>query len=147
RSPRFPDRVTKRCLQTTSGLRTLRTLDVAQRSGGDDFAAMDSSARAEINNVIGAPHRFLVVLDDDERVSLFAQGREGIEQSQIVARMQANGRFVQNIKDTAQIRAELGRQSNALRFAAAQCFRGTPECEITEPNVFHEAQSLPNFGN
>src|ERR1700730_12264641 len=61
--------------------------------------------------------------------------------------MQADGWFVQNVEDAAQIRAELGRQPNPLRFAAAQCFRRTPEREITEPNVFHEKQSLPDFGN
>ena len=116
RSPRFASRVRQRRFQTATGLGILRTFEIAQRSGCDDFAAMTSRAGAEIDNVIGASHRFLVVLDDHERVSFFAQGREGIEQSQIVARMQADGGFVQNIKNAAQIRAELRRQSNPLRF-------------------------------
>src|SRR5439155_24377678 len=61
--------------------------------------------------------------------------------------MQADGWFVQNVEDAAQIRAELGRQSNALRFAAAQCLGGTPEREITKPDIFHEEQPLPDFRN
>src|SRR5438477_7953821 len=61
--------------------------------------------------------------------------------------MQTDGWLVQNVEDAAQIRAELGSQSNALRFAAAQCFGGTPEREITEPNIFHEEQALPDFRN
>src|SRR5215470_5153531 len=61
--------------------------------------------------------------------------------------MQTNRRFVQNIKHSAQIRSELGRKSNPLRFATAQGFRGTPEREITETDVLHEAEALSNFGN
>ena len=66
RSARFAGRMTKRILQTTTGLGIFRTFDVAQRSSGDDFAAMNSGAWAKIDNVIGAPHRFLIVLDDHE---------------------------------------------------------------------------------
>ena len=66
RPPRFAVRVTKRILQTTTGLGIFRTFDVAQRSSGDDFAAMNSGAWAKIDNVIGAPHCFLIVLDDHE---------------------------------------------------------------------------------
>src|SRR5438270_200338 len=52
--------------------------------------------------------------------------------------MQADGWFVQNVKDAAQIRTELCRETDPLRFATAQCFRRTPKREITEPDVFHE---------
>ena len=61
--------------------------------------------------------------------------------------MQTDRRFVQNVEDATQVRAELRRQPDPLRFAAAQRFRGSPEGEITKPNIFHEAQPLPNFGN
>ena len=139
--------MTKRRLQTTPGLGILRALDVAQRSGRHDFAAVNSGARAKIDNVIRAPHRFFVVLDDDERVSFFAQRRQRVEQAQIIARMQTDGRLVEHVKDAAQIRAELRRQANPLRFAAAQRFGRTPEREITEPDVLHETQTLLNFRN
>ena len=103
--------------------------------------------RPEIDDVIGAPHRFLIVLDDDERVSLLPQRGQRFEQAQVIARMQADGRFVQHVKHAAQIRAELRRQADALRFAAAQRLRRTPEREITEPDVFHEAKPLLNLGH
>src|SRR5580693_2321687 len=61
--------------------------------------------------------------------------------------MQTNGRFVQNVEDTTQIRPKLRGQSDPLRFAAAQRFRGTAEREITQPDIFHEAQALSNFGD
>ncbi len=56
--------------------------------------------------------------------------------------MQTDGWFVENVKHAAQIRTELGREPDALRFAAAQGLGGTPEREITEPDVFHEAEPL-----
>src|ERR1700730_16398525 len=135
----------KRRFQTATGLRILRALDVEQRSGCDHFAAMNSSAWAKVDNVVGPPHRFVVVLDDDERVSFFAERGESVEQAQVVARMQTNGRFVQNVEHAAQIGAELRRESDPLRFAAAQRSCRATQREITEPDIFHEAQTLPNF--
>src|SRR2546428_13585649 len=61
--------------------------------------------------------------------------------------MQTDGRLVENVKHTEKIRAELRRESYSLRFAAAQGLRRTPEREITEPNVFHKTQTLPDFRN
>ena len=100
-----------------------RLHDVAQCSDRDDFPAVNTGARAKIDNVIGAPHRFLVVLDHHEGISFFAQRFERVEQAQVIARVQADGRFVEHVKDAAQIRAELRGQSDPLRFAAAQRFR------------------------
>ena len=65
--------------------------------------------------------------------------------AQVIARMQTDGRFVENVKHAAQIRTELRRESDPLRFAAAQCFRRTAEREITEPDVLHETKPLLNF--
>jgi hypothetical protein len=102
-----------------SGLRIFRALDVPQCSRRDDFAAVNSRARAKIDNVIGAPHRFVVMLDDHERVSFFAKRFERVEQAQVIARMQTNRRFVENVENAAQIRPELRREPDPLRFAAA----------------------------
>ena len=91
--------MTKRRLETAPGLGIFRVLDLAQRSGRDHFAAVNSRARAEIDNMICAPHCFFIVFDNDERVSLFAERGQGIEESQVIARMQPDGRLVQNIKN------------------------------------------------
>ena len=72
-----------------------------------NLAAMHAGARPEIDDVIGAPHRFLIMLYDHERISLLAQRGQRLEQAHVVARMQADRRLVENIKDAAQIRAEL----------------------------------------
>ncbi len=40
--------------------------DIAQGSTDYDFAAVDSGAWPKINNVVGVPHCFVIVLDNDE---------------------------------------------------------------------------------
>jgi hypothetical protein len=53
--------------------------------------------------VIGATHCFFVVLDNDKRIAFVTQGRQRFEQALVVARVQADGRFVEHVKDAAQI--------------------------------------------
>ena len=64
---------------------------------------MRSRAWPKIDNVIGTPHRFVIVLDNDERVSFLAQRFERFEQPQIITRMQTDRRFVENVENAAQI--------------------------------------------
>src|SRR6476660_3728928 len=135
----------ERVLQAAAGLRATVPLNISEGSLDDDFAAVNSRAWPEIDDVIGPPHRFFIVLDDHERVSFFAQRGERFEKTQVVARMQADGRLVENVENAAQIRAELRRQPDPLRFAATQRFRGTAERQITEPDVLHEVEPLRNF--
>ena len=133
-------------LQTTSRLGVFRALDIPQGSLDDDFPAMHACARAKIDNVVGAPHRLVIVLDNDERVSFLPQRSERVEQPKIIARMQPNRRLVQHIEHAAKIGAELRSQTNSLGFAAAQRFRGTAKRKITQTDVLHEMQPLLNFG-
>ena len=107
---------------------------------------MHAGARAKIDNMVGTPHRFLVVLHDHERISFFAQRRKRIEQTQVIARMQTNRWFIKHVKHATQIGAQLGGEPDPLRFAAAQRFGRTAKREITKPDVFHELQPLLDFG-
>ena len=86
--------MTQRILQAAPRLGRPVLLDVAQRPLHHNFAAMHSRARPEIDDVIGAAHRFFVMLDDHERVSLLPQRRQRFEQAKIVARMQPDRRLV-----------------------------------------------------
>ena len=101
--------------------------DFGGRACGDEVSAGFSGAGAEINHVIGAANGFFVVLDDENRVAKVAQGFERIEQAAIVARVQADRRFVKHVEHAAQARADLRRQANALGFAAGKRGGGTVE--------------------
>ena len=71
--------MTKRLAQAAPGLRVIALLDVAQSPGRDDFAAMHAGAGPEIDDVIGLAHRFLIVLDDDQRIPLGPERSQGLE--------------------------------------------------------------------
>ena len=69
----------------------------------DDLAAEFSGAGAEVDEVIGAADRFLVVLDDDEGVPLCLERDEGVEKGGVVARVESYGGFVEDVENSAEI--------------------------------------------
>src|ERR1700736_5039694 len=137
--------MTQRGLQTASGLGVFGALDFLQRPRGNDFTAMNAGARTEIDDVIRPPHRFIVVLDDDQGISFFAERAKSGEEAKIIARMQSDRRLVQDVKNTPQIGAELCPQPDSLRFAPAESFCRAAERQVTKPDVLHEPQSLLNL--
>ena len=70
---------------------------------------------------------------------------QSVEQPRIIAGMQTDRRFVENVKNSTQIRTELGGQPDSLRFAAAQRIRGAIEGQIIEPDLAKEAEALLDF--
>ena len=75
--------------------------------GANDLAAERTGAGPQVDHVIGAPDRILVVFDDHQRVAVFGQLAERIQQNMIVARMQADRRFVQDVQHADQSRHDL----------------------------------------
>ena len=62
---RSTDGMAQRRLQAAGGLGIWILLDVAQRSRGHHLTTMNSRARPKINDMIGSPHCFFVVLDNN----------------------------------------------------------------------------------
>ena len=109
--------------------------DFVGRADGDDFAAADAGAGAEVDDVVGGPHRVFVVLDDDDRVAQVAQVGERVEQPLVVARVQADRRLVEDVEHADQAAADLAGQANALRLAAGERRGGAVERQIFEADV------------
>ena len=67
----------------------------AGQFGGGPFRHHPAAARAgtwpQVDHVIRTANRVLVMLDDDQRVALGPQPLQGVEQRDVVARMQADG--------------------------------------------------------
>src|SRR5262245_48105104 len=63
-------------------------------AGGDDLAAADAGAGAEIDDEIGGAHRLLVVLNHDDGVADIAEPFEAAEETLVVAWVQADRRLV-----------------------------------------------------
>src|SRR5205085_2760543 len=63
----------------------------------------------------------------------------------VVARMETNGRFIEDVEDATEIRAELGGEANALAFSTGERGDTTPKLQITEANFTKKFQAFANF--
>ncbi len=73
--------------------------DVRWRALGHHLAAVDARRRAHVDHIVRGQDGFLVVLDHQHGVPQVAQALEALEQTGVVALMQADGRFVEHIED------------------------------------------------
>ena len=76
----------------------------------------------------------------------FCRGAKCTEQTLVVARMQADGRLVQNVYVTpTRPGAQLRGQANALGLAAGKRVHGAPERKIIQADIFHKGQAAGDF--
>ena len=111
----------------------------------DHVPAVLSRARPEIDHVVGRADRLLVVLDDHDGVAEIAQPRQRRQQRAVVALVQADRRLVEHVEHAGQVRADLGRQPDALPFAARQRRGAAAEREVADADVVQEAQPIADL--
>src|SRR5208283_3655470 len=114
-------------------------------SAGQQLPAVHARAGAEVDYVVRAPHELVVVLDDDERVALVAQGGERGDEAPVVARMQADAGLVQDVQHPGEVGAELRREPDALGLAARERLCRAVEREVSEAHMIHELEPLPDL--
>ena len=112
---------------------------------GDDFAAMDAGAGADVDEKIRRADRLLIVLHHDHRVAEIAQALQRLQEPRIVALVQADGRLVEDVQDARQPGADLRGEPDALALAARQRAGGPREREILKPDVDEEGEALAHF--
>ena len=95
---------------------------------------------AEIDDVVGRPHRVLVVLDDDHRVALVAELGQGLQQPVVVAGVQADRGLVEDVEHADQAAADLPGQADPLHLAAGERRGGAVEREVVQAHVLEEPQ-------
>src|SRR5438445_7323254 len=111
----------------------------------NDITAVDSRARTHIDDMVRFQHGVAVVLDHQHRVAQFLKALKRRQQTLVVALMQSNRRFVEDVEYADQARSDLCRQPNALAFAPRKTARGAVEREVVESNVDQETEALANF--
>jgi hypothetical protein len=114
-----------------------------RRALGDDGAAMDAGAGADVDDVVGGTDGVLVMLDDHYRIAHVAQVLQGLQQAVVVALVQADRRLIEHVHDAGQPGADLRGQPDALRFAAGQRFSRAFQTQVIEADVDQKAQSAP----
>ena len=111
-------------------------------AGGDHVAAVLARARPHVDQVVGGAHRALVVLDHQHGVAEVAQALERRDQALVVALVQADRRLVEDVEHADQRGADLGREPDPLRLAAAERRRGPLHRQVADADVVEEAQPL-----
>jgi hypothetical protein len=104
-----------------------------------------AGAGTQIDDMIGGEDRVPVVLDDDHRVATALQLAQRADELLVVAVVQADARLVEDVEHPDQLRADLGGEPDALRFAARQAVGGARQGQISEPDVEQELQSGAHF--
>ena len=133
--------------QVATGLRIGLGADVGRRALRDQTATALACTRANVNDVVGVANGFFVVLNHHQGIALVAQGFQGLEQDLVVARMQANGGFVQHIANALQLAAQLGGQTDALGFATAQGGCASVQGEVAQADLLQKRQAPGDFGH
>src|SRR6185312_1196971 len=122
-----------------------RFADRIRRAAGDEFATETAGARTKVEHIIGALDGVGIVLDDEYRVAQVAKLGERIEETVIVARVEADRGFIQHVENAAQFRSNLRGEANPLRFPARKRGRAAIKTQIVQPDGFEEFQTAADF--
>ena len=119
--------------------------DFRRRADGHHVAAMDAGAGTQIDDQIGRLNGRLVMLDHQHAVAQLFEPAQSFQQHGVVARVQADGRFVEDVANAAQVGAQLRRQANALGLAAGERVGAPVEGQIGQADFRQEIQAAAGF--
>ena len=142
RAPALGDRDRPLARQVLPGQRLGEPLELLRRPLADDPPAVEPRARTEVDHPVGRPDRLLVVLDHDDGVADVAHRDQRVDQLAVVALVEADRGFVEDVEHAHQLRADLRRELDALRLAARERRRAAGEVEVPDPDVVEEAQPV-----
>lgn len=95
--------------------------------------------------MVGGADDVFVVFYYDHRVSKVTEAEDGGDETSGIAGVQADGGLVEDVDDSAQPRAELGGEFDALDFAAGEGAGGAVEVEVVEADIFEEGEAFFDF--
>ena len=85
------------------------------------------------------------MLDDDHRVSLITKIAQAVEQHFVIARVQPDGWFVEDVNDVDQTAADLSGKANPLALAARKRRRRSLQREVIQPAPQQETGSTADL--
>ena len=111
----------------------------------NDLAAMFSCTRANINDVIGSTHSVLIMFNYQQRVTQVAQACQRLDQTLIIALVEANTWFIKNVEHSHQSRADLRCQAYALCFSTRKTSGGPIQGQVFQADIDQELETSTNL--
>ena len=119
--------------------------DDLRRPGRDHLAAGDAGPWPQVDHIVRSADRLLVVLNHQDGVAKVAQPLQCVEQPDIVPLVQTDTGLVQDVEDTHERAADLGRQTDALPLPSRQRGGRPIQRQVIQPDVYQESQPLPDL--
>ena len=126
----------------TVGLR----FDLPRRRVGDQPPAVPARAGADVDQPVRRADRRLVVFDDHDRVAGPPQVVDALDQPVVVGRVQSDRRLIQHVTDADQPAADVGRQPDALQFAAGERFGPPVQRQVIDAHADQITQPPRDLG-
>ena len=104
--------------------------DLLGSAFGNNFATMNTSPRTYINNMIGRGYGIFVMFNHNHCIAQITQAYQGFEQALVVALMQTDGGFIEDIHNSHQTGTNLAGQTYPLSFTARQSVGAAIERQI-----------------
>ncbi len=115
--------------------------DLVGRSLGNDRSPVNAGARSQIDDVIRREQGLFVVFYHQQGVPQVAQMEQRREQALIVPLMESDRRLVEDVEHADQLRTDLRRQPDSLRFAAGERGGGAVEGQVVQADALHEPEA------
>ena len=119
--------------------------DFGERALRDDLSAERSGAGADVDDVVGGRDGVVVVLDDEHGVAEVAEAFERGDEAFVVALVESDARFVEDVEDAGESAADLRGEADALGFAAGEGAAFAVEGEVAEADFLEKGKAAGNF--
>ena len=130
--------------QILTGERIALIANIFRRTGSDNGPPVISCSRPHIDEEIARQHHSLIVFHYQNRISLLLQFAQRINETLIVARMETNGGFIQNVANANESRTNTRGESYPLQFTPTERIRRTIKCQIGNAYFFQKTQTTFN---
>ena len=112
----------------------------------NNFTAVDTRIRAQIDNPVGALDHIQVVFDNHDAIAEATQAIQAVHKLADIFKVQARRRFVKQVKRLTCTRAAQFRGNlDTLRLSPAQRCRRLSQSQVTEPHFHQQVQRLRNL--
>ena len=141
---RCPHRRFERCpvVQMATGDRVARAQPL-DRALEAHVASARAGTGAQVDDVVGDGDRLGIVLDDQHGVALVPQPQQQRVHARHIVGMQPDRRFVEDVGDVGERRAEVADHLDPLRLTARQRAGGPVEAEVAQADVLKRVEHVP----